>query len=330
MGRLFLLLVVVAGFAPGTWLRSHPGELDNRQIVTIASLGVPRVDLGEGIEIAGAWRLASPNHHFGSFSALLPMDDGTLLAASDQWRRMRFAPPDAQHRSVTFDYFDKAVDPRLWDLEALTRDRTTGRLWATYEGSNYIERYDADLLFSDRVQPPEMRRWPTNRGPEALVRLTDGRFIVLAEGSPRWFDDDLPALLFPGDPVAGAKAVPFRFVPPEGYKPVDMAETPDGRVLILLRSVQWGLPPRFESKLVAADPADIRPGKQWRGREIAHLTALVPMDNYEGLAVAAAEDGQFVLWLISDDNQSSFQRTLLLKLLWRPNEKARGIARAPR
>lgn len=330
IGRLLLLLIVALALGPGTWWRSVAPELDNRQILTVARLRVPSVEPGNGVEIAGAWHLTSPNQHFTSYSALLLMDDGTLLAASDRWRRMRFAPPDARRRSVTFGYFDQAAVPRHWDLEAVTRDRATGRLWAAYEGSNYIERYDADFHFSDRVQPEAMRRWPLNRGPEALVRLTDGRFIVLAEGSPRWFDDDLPAVLFPGDPVAGAKAVPFRFVPPEGYRPVDIAETPDGRVLILLRSVQWGLPPRFESKLVVADPADIHPGKQWRGREIAHLAAPVPMDNYEGLAVAPAEDGRVVLWLISDDNKSSFQRTLLLKLLWRPNEKARGSPRAPR
>ena len=56
------------------------------------------------------------------------------------------------------------------------------------------------------------------------------------------------------------------------------------------------------------------------------------MDNYEGLAVAPGPDGALVLWLISDDNKATFQRTLLLKLLWRPsdsNEKARELPRAP-
>ena len=43
----------------------------------------------------------------------------------------------------------------------------------------------------------------------------------------------------------------------------------------------------------------------------------------------AGEAAEAVLWLISDDNTSHFQRTLLLKLLWRPNEKARGVSRAP-
>jgi len=332
MGRMILLLLVAAGLAPGTWWRSLPGELDQRQVMEVASLAVPRTPLGPGIELAGAWHLSSPNHHFSGYSALLRMDDGSLLGASDKWRRVRFAPPDVPRRQVRFDYFTppKHPDPRHYDLEAVTRDPSSGWLWGAYEYSNTIERYDADFLPSGRVQPPEMRRWPGNSGPEAMVRLADGRFIVLSEGSPRWFDDDLPALIFPGDPVEGAKPAPFRYVPPGGFRPVDIAEIPDGRVVILLRAVRWGLPPRFESKLVVADPAAIRRGGRWTGREIAHLAEPLPMDNYEGLAVGPGDDGRLVLWLISDDNMSAFQRTLLLKLMWRPNEKARGSLRAPR
>ena len=333
MGRWFLLLFVALGLAPGTWVRSSSLFVaDERQLLTVARLRVPRVELGAGLELAGAWHLSSTNHHFSGYSALLAMGDGSLLAVSDRWRRMRLTPPDAEHRSVTFSYFSppERPDERHYDLEAVTRDRASGQLWGAYEQSNSIERYDAEFRPAGRVRPAEMRRWPSNRGPEAIVRLADGRFVVLSEGSPRWFAADLPGLLFPGDPADGARPESFRFHPPADFAPVDMALLPGGRVLILLRAVRWRLPPRFESKLVVADPGDIRPGEPWRWREIAHLAEPLPMDNYEGLAVEPAEDGRLALWLISDDNRSQFQRTLLLKLLWRPNEKAPGSNRAPR
>jgi hypothetical protein len=320
MKRLLLLLIVAVGLAPGTWWRSPPPARDFRPILKVESLDVPPTELGEDVALAGAWHLSSSNFHFHGYSALLAMDDGSLLAVSDRWRRMRLAPPGAPRRPVTFGYFSplESEDERGWDIEGVTRDPASGRLWGSYERSNYIERYDSELRPAGRVGPAEMRDWPSNRGAESIVRLADGRFIVLAEGSPRWFDDALPALLFPGDPVEGAKPAPFRFVPPDGYAPVDMAELPDGRVLILLRAIRWGLPPRFEGKLVVADPADIRRGKRWRWREIAHLAPPLPMDNYEGLAIGPDEGGRLVLWVISDDNRSMFQRTLLLKLLWRP------------
>ena len=332
MGRLFLLLIVALGLAPGTWWRTpYTGfRVDDRQVLLIEELHVPQARLGE-VETAGAWHLQSPNWHFSSYSALLAMEDGTLVAMTDLGRVLHMAPPGADHAAPKFDYFAslEAGDKRLHDLEAVTRDPASGQVWATYENTNLIERYDAALVPNGQVQPPEMQGWPSNTGPESIARLRDGRFVVLSEGSPRWFAADLPALLFPGDPVEGARPQPFRFLPPEGFRPVDMALLPDGRVVILLRRVVLGLPPRFEAKLVVADPAKIRPGKRWSGRVIAHIADPVPTDNYEGIAVAPGEDGRLVLWLISDDNNAALQRTLLLKLLWRPNEKARELPRAP-
>lgn len=332
MARFFLLLIVALGLAPGTWWRTpNGGQVDDRPILGIEPLRFPRARFGE-VEIAGAWHLSSPNWHFSGYSALLAMDDGTLLALTDWGRMLRLSPPGADRAATPrFDYFAtlEAGDKHLQDLEAVTRDPATGQIWGAYENSNAIERYDARLLPAGRVQPAPMQGWPANSGPESIARLGDGRLVVLSEGSPRWFAADLPALLFPGDPVEGARAEQFRFRPPESYRPVDMALLPDGRILILLRRMVLGLPPRFEAKLVIADPAEIRPGERWRGREIAHLTEPVPMDNYEGLAVEPQVDGALVLWLISDDNKATFQRTLLLKLLWNPTKKARGESRAP-
>jgi hypothetical protein len=329
MGRFFLLLVVIVGLAP-TWFRTPNRADDTRPILTIERLRIAELKTGE-VEIAGAWHLDSPNAHFGGYSALVPLSNGTLLALSDAGRMMRFTRPGSSDSAARFGFFAASAvrNKRFADLEAVTRDPARGSLWATYENTNQIERYDARLVATGLVRPPQMQGWPSNTGPEAIVRLADGRFVVLSEGSPGWFAADLPALLFPGDPVEGARPAPFRFRPPEGYRPVDMALLPDGRVLILLRRVILGLPPRFEAKLVLADPAEIEAGERWSGREIAHLAEPLPTDNYEGLAVEPGDDRALVLWLISDDNKATFQRTLLLKLLWRPNEKARGVSRAP-
>jgi hypothetical protein len=339
--RLFLLLIVALGLAPGTWLRSTGRETpDERQILTFTPLRIAERKFGE-IEVAGAWRLSSPNWHFAGYSALLATDEGGLLAVTDWGRMLRMTAPDARRPAPPrFGYFAtlEEGDKHFRDIEAVTRDPATGRIWGAYESSNLIERYDARLRRAGRVAPAAMHGWPSNTGPESIVRLRDGRFVVLSEGSTDWFAADLPALIFPGDPVEGAEPLAFRYRPPEGYRPVDTALLPDGRVLILLRRLILGLPPRFESKLVVADPAEIRPGERWRGREIAHLADPAPTDNYEGVAVAGRENGALVLWLISDDNKATFQSTLLLKLLWRPgepaekagaNEKARELPRAP-
>lgn len=330
MRRLFLLIVVAVGLAPGTWLRSPRAPADNRQILAIAPLPVLAGDLGP-LRLVGAWRLDSPNRHFHSYSALVMLDDGQLLAGSDRGRMLRFAPPGATPQPPRLGLFAgrREENKASVDLEALTRDPATGRLWGAYEGTNEIVRYDAALRASGRVRPEAMRHWSVNAGPEAMVRLRDGRFVVLAEANPRWFAGATPGLLFPGDPVDGAAPVAFTFAPPEGFRPVDMAQLPDGRVLILLRKVDWGLPPGFSGRLVVADPARIDAGGVWRGEPVAGLAGPLPTDNYEGLAVVPAADGGATLWLISDDNEMLFQRTLLLRLEWPGREKARESPRAP-
>lgn len=331
MRKALLLLVVILGLAPGTWLRSPPPPVDTRQILTFTALQVPKVDLGP-LELGGAWTLHSPNSDFGSYSALVALGDGTLLAASDKGSMMRFSPPGAPRAPVSIGYFgqDPTRAKRWLDIESMTRDPVSGRLWLGFEYDTRIERFDPDFRAKATVRPKSMRGWSGNSGPEAMVRLADGRFIVISEGAKRWFGGDVPGVLFPSDPVQGAEPDTFRFEPPAGYRPVDMAQLPDGRVVILLRSIVWGLPPGFAGKLVLADPANIRKGAAWQWEPLADLASPLPTDNFEGLAVEPDADGSRVLWLISDDNSSILQRTLLLSLRWPGNAKARENPRALR
>jgi hypothetical protein len=328
MRKLFLILAVIVGLAPGTWLRSPLPPADTRQVLSFSALRLPAMNLGP-LEPTGAWVLHSPNDAFGSYSALAVLGDGSMLAVGDKGGTMRFSPPGTQPAPVSIGYVGGERPKHRLDLESLARDPASGRLWLGFEGANRIARFDADLRPEATVRPEAMRGWPDNQGAEAMTRLADGRFLAIAEGSQRWFDDEVPGLLFPADPTTGAKPLAFRFAPPAGYKPVAMAQLPDGRVLILLRDVVWGLPPGFSGKLLLADPAAIRAGQVWRAQELADLDAPLPTDNYEGLAVMPDGKGGAVLWLISDDNDSSAQRTILLRLDW-PKAKARGRVRAPR
>ena len=52
---------------------------------------------------------------------------------------------------------------------------------------------------------------------------------------------------------------------------------------------------------------------------VLDLSAVAPPDNYEGLALRERADGAIDVWVISDDNQSIMQRTLVLKLRYDPS-----------
>lgn len=319
--RLALLAVLAAGLAPGLWWRPDLPPPHTGNELAVIPLGETPRRAGE-LELTGAWQLDSPNEHFHGYSALAILRDGRFLAASDRGRMLLFAPPGAPPRPPVFDHFagEDAAAKRFADIEALAHDPETGRIWAAYEVANMIRRFTATFAPDGKAAPAAMRDWSEVSGPESMVRLADGRFIVLAEGGGALFASGSPGLLFPADPVDGAEPVPFRLRAPEGYRPVDIAQLPGGRVMILLRAFAWGLPPRFTGKLMLADPAAIRENGEWSGRVIADLAPPLPSENYEGLAIEPGEDGGAILWLISDDNEMRFQRTLLLRFVWRAKE----------
>lgn len=314
--RLLAILLVAVLAAPGTWLRTPPVR-DFRPILQITPVGVAQARAGE-LAIEGVWELRSPNSHFGSYSALLPLPDGRLLAASDRGRFLRFVPPGAEPRPPEFGAIggNATENKHAVDAEALAADPSEDRIWVAYEGRNSIVRFGPELIEGESVAPPAMRDWSSNGGPESLARLSDGRFLVVQEGRPAWSEQSHEALLFPSDPMEGSAPIRFRYAPPAGYRPVDAAPLPDGRVLLLHRAVTLGLPYAFAVRIAVADPDMIRAGEVWHGREIGAIAAPLPADNFEGIATVPHPDGSVTVWLISDDNNAVLQRTLLYRLRW--------------
>jgi hypothetical protein len=142
---------------------------------------------------------------------------------------------------------------------------------------------------------------------------------VLQEATTGWNEERLHrAVIFPGDPTRPGEPDRFTFAGPDRFSPVDMAQLPDGRVLVLMRRLVWPMPFRFAGGIALADPADIRSGGTWRAREVAKLSSQLPLDNFEGIAVEPRGDGKLTVWLISDDNQALSQRTLLWKMALDP------------
>jgi hypothetical protein len=326
MRRLLAILLVALAFSPGLLWRAAPHADAGPHPITIRPLALPaNSQLAPGLTVAGGWQLASRDETFGGYSALLTLPQGKLLAVSDRGRFLRIGMPTLPSIRVRIGAVGPAdyLGRRSLDAESATRDPASGTIWLGYESTNTIRRYGADLGASQAVRPAEMRSWPANRGPESLVRLADGRFIVLSEAVSEGPQPVSEGLLFPGDPVEGAAPMVFRFVPPAGFRPTDIAQLPDGRVVILLRKLNIGLPPWLVSRLVVADPATIAGGEEWAWQPLTEIRGPLPRENYEGLAIEPRANGAARLWLISDDNRAAFQRTLLLALDWMPRNKPR-------
>ena len=85
---------------------------------------------------------------------------------------------------------------------------------------------------------------------------------------------------------------------------------PDGDLLVIERS--FNLIDGVAIRLQRIAAADIRPGTTLNGTTLAVLRRPVTLDNMEGIAARRGENGETLLYLISDDNFRQLQRTLLL------------------
>lgn len=317
MRRCLLILLLAIGLAPGTWLRTPSPAPNHVQTlaIAVAPLGAGCCQVGV-FHLAGAWQLTSPNDDFGGYSALLRLRPGRFFALSDKGNFLDFPAPGRSGRAVLGSFLPHALGRKAdRDIEAATFDSASRRLWLALERRNAIERYGAGLAKRTQRQPPEMRDWPTNTGPEAMVRLADGRFIVLSEAYAGTSRDALhPALLFARDPTIPQAALHFTFAGAPDYRPTDIAQLPDGRLLVLMRRLLWPFPARFAGKIILADPDDISAGGRWHGTEVADLAAPLPVDNFEAMTIAPLDNGRLALWLMSDNNDAITQHTLLWRL----------------
>lgn len=319
--RPVLLLAVIAGLAPGTFVRTPIGKRADPAIITVTERA-ERSGVAGALKLTGVWQLTSSHGWFGGFSALAARGDQGLVAGTDRGFLLDIDLADDTPRAVpaSFRFVGRSFGGRteVVDLESLARDQQSGTLWAAFEGANRISRFGSDGVRTD-VLPPEMNDWSNNSGAETMARLADGRFLVIAEGTGRNDDGTHTGLMFPGDPVEEARApLAFRFRPPAGYNPVDADPLPDGRVLILLRRVEYALPARFDTAIAIADPREIGASGAWKARVIQRMTGGIFADNFEGIAFVPSrtDSARGRIWVIADDNMSVFQHTLLLRFDW--------------
>ncbi len=287
---------------------------DYQQAVTARPLDFAEEASGM-LRFARGWHLTSPHSRFGGLSAVAVMAPGRFQFVADTgyWTRMTLRPSGevaAFHIAALPTPGGQRRKKSMIDAEAMTYDPASGRTRVAFESINEIWRFDRGLKgIEARTAPAAMRHWSAYAGPESMVRLADGRTILFREApgdDPRGSE----ALLFTGDPtMAGPPPLRFYYDAEGKGSLSDAAPLPDGRILLVHRRL--GFRPVFTTILGLLDPASIAPGKVVRSREIGRVPRPLA-DNFEGAAVEA-RGGRTWLWLVSDDNFNSWQRSLLLQ-----------------
>jgi hypothetical protein len=195
------------------------------------------------------------------------------------------------------------------DAEELTRG-DGDKILVAFEGVHRINTFSASTIppstgveLSESL-PTWLRDAPDNKGVEAMTRLPDGGLLMVCESL--WADDGL----LRGALRRGDRDQEIFYRPHPEFAPTAAAALPQGDVLFLERyfSIIHGVKIRLVR--VAAD--EIKAGGVMTPELIAELSPPLTVDNFEGLDVRQDAAGRTLVYIISDNNFASFQRTLLL------------------
>jgi hypothetical protein len=318
---LLLFILLMNGRHPGT---DPPARFDS-VVVQAEPLPLPGPEEQRRfygpLRLTGAWQLSSPSEQFGGLSSLLVERDGSLLALNDNGELFGFRVNGAQGRGylkpLPRPRREMAVPAWKWDSESMQRDPVTGRIWVGFELIQRICRYAPGFTRREGcVSPAALKAWPEGGGIESLVRLGDGRFIAISEmGYGR---EGYDVLLFAGDPLDPRAPPPIHldYAPPAGFRPTDALWLGGDRLLVLNRRVT--LDKFFTAQIALVHLPPMHAGTALRAETVATLAPPLLADNFEALALGW-ERGQPVLWVASDDNHFSLQRTLLLRFALPPS-----------
>jgi hypothetical protein len=278
-----------------------------------------RTDFGS-LTLLSAFHLESKDKRFGGLSGLSIGNNGKLYAVSDRGYWLSATMATDQNGALT-NLTDWQIAPiltpaktpvtgRLRDAEALTQTRD-GSFLVGFEGAHRIWRYSAppNTFTSTPIAvsvPSVIARAPGNGGIEGLTTLPDGRLLVLTEQFAN------PDGSFKGWLLDQDQSAELSYVPAEGFRVTDCAALDNGDVVVLERRyVPFGI---LSVRLARVEAKNIQPGAKLAGRELLKLEQPLAVENFEGMAVQQTAAGTMI-FIVSDDNYSTFQQTLLLQFL---------------
>jgi hypothetical protein len=208
----------------------------------------------------------------------------------------------------------KPIIERGWyDSESIALDGSL--VYIGLERVNKVLRFDFGKGFTRArgevvALPKAASRLPNNKGLEALVFVPKGQPLAgtLIAISERGLDakGNLIAFL-----VGGPSPGQFSVRRTEDFDVSDAVLLPGGDLLILERKFSWlsGIGIRIRRIPLKS----VTPGAVIDGPSIFEANLGYEVDNMEGIDAHLTVEGETVLTMVSDDNFSMIQRTLLLQ-----------------
>jgi hypothetical protein len=208
----------------------------------------------------------------------------------------------------------RPITARGWfDSEAIALDGNLA--YVALERVNQVLRYDFSKGFTRAhgevvPLPPAARKLPYNKGLEALVVVPKGLPLAgtLIAISERGLDRNGNVIGFlVGGPAPGQFAVARS----NNFDVSDAVLLPSGELLVLERKFSWLTGVGIRIRRIALK--SLAPGAVVDGPSIFEADLGHEVDNMEGIDAHVTPQGDTVLTMVSDDNFSLLQRTLLLQ-----------------
>lgn len=319
--RATLVAIAIAALAFGIAMFAHSREQHDTEIVAVAldPSDPTRTRIGQ-LEYLGGLDIPRMGQNIGGLSGLRwDAESGRLLAITDDARWVWITPVEKDARLIGISDFDTGnllgpdgevlTGKEKGDSEALVRDDAIG--WAVA-----FERDHRILAFSNGLSLPSI---PTlfkpegilgdledNSGIEALA-VGDQSQLICAQRVATTERANCELYSYTEDTYSGFAVHPPEALVDREAVPTDADALADGTYLILFRS--WSSGNGNRAAIVTYTP-------QGNRRELMLIEPPLTVDNFEGLAVreeGVGEDRRTFLYIVSDDNFSSSQRTLLMK-----------------
>jgi hypothetical protein len=327
------LLTAFLVIAPA--LADKPAEVLERPISTTVT-GIPldfdrdrpdRKEFGK-LLFRGGINLFAKTRHFGGYSGMaLDASGTTLLAVSDAGTWLR-AKLDYDGRTlkglsdaVLGPILGKDGKPLRTDAErdseglALIGDETArGTAYVSFERQQRVQRFPftpASFGPPDGTVPlpAAAKRMMANQGIEAIAVLTAGKLQgTIVAFSERLTDKkgNLQGWL-----IGGPQAAPIALKRIGGFDITDAAPLPDGGLLLLERRFRYSEGIKMRIRRVSA--SEIKSNALIQGETLLEADDRLNIDNMEAIAAHRRSNGETVITLMSDDNFSPLQRTMILQ-----------------
>ncbi|MCF4164028.1 esterase-like activity of phytase family protein [Zavarzinia compransoris] len=271
---------------------------------------------------AGGLNLVATAKGFGGWSGMVVAADGAhLTAVSDNGWSMTAVIERTEGRIAGLADVDIAplrgedgaslAGNKEWgDAESLTL-LPDGAFAVGFEHRHRILRYQTLAAVPTTLNlPAGIAAAEPNGGLEALFALPDGRLIGFAESLLDGAGNQT-GWLFPATGDGAAREL--KLAATGIYKPTDLKVLPDGDFLLLQRRFTVTGGPGARLSVI---PKAILDGTgPVQDRELAQLIPPLTVDNFECLALWRDGAGKTRALILSDDNTSFLQRTLLLEFV---------------